>query len=638
MSERDLQEKIFKQFISMGYEGIQISNEKDLQNNLYTKIKRLNEKELKYKSFTEEDFRIFLNTELLNRNVVESAKKLEDVIYFVNQKGKPLKLILFDKNDFSNNKLEIAKEVNNKNNRYDLVVFLNGLPVVLLELKDGDYLPAFDQVKDKYADNMRKTIFSYIRIFVIGNKMQTRYFSNTDQKLSKKNLFSWSDENNNKYSKLEDFVKFFLEPQNLFDVITEYMVINDERKGLIVMRPHQIHAVKALFSQAMQGKNGHVHHATGSGKTLTSFKLGQRLKRKGQVFLLIDRKDLDFQTYQEFEHFEPEAVDNTDSVQDLKVKIKQTSGFLITTIQKMSELTKEEAADLQQKKQVFFIIDECHRSQKGTMHSQIKEIFPDARFFGFTGTPLKEENTQKGLTTKAIFGECCHSYTMKTAFSDGMIVKWDFKHYKATKNKEKKITRFLDNYTHQSHQGTFNALFATDGIPELMEYYRLMKKIIKKDYSNDFKIAAIFHPQSENTDKRQDLQKDFHELIQDYNNTFKTQIDPTSTKNYIENVSQRMKQTKKPCIDILLVVDMFLTGFDAPCLNTLCIDKELKYHQLIQAFSRVNRTAIDKDYGYVMSFKISQKTVDQAIQLFEGANHNMLAPDYQEKKTAYKEC
>lgn len=531
-------------------------------------------------------------------------------------------------------------------NRYDVTLLINGLPLVQIELKRRgiDFKEAFNQVI-RYKKHSLNDLFRYVQIFIISNGIDTKYFANSDKEMDFQYTFYWTDKNNNRIDNLYDFALDFLPKCHISKMISRYMVVDDTQKNLMVMRPYQYYAVEELMKRAYEtNNNAYVWHTTGSGKTLTSFKLSQLLstnREVAQVFFLVDRKDLDSQTIEEFNRFQKDTVDMTDSTDTLIAQMKDSSKkIILTTIQKMSNACKndkyQDVIDRFEGKKVVFIIDECHRSQFGEMHKMIKKKFPRAQYFGFTGTPRFAENaSQDGRTTADIFEKLVHHYLIKNAIADGNVLGFNVDYVRTISSTvdieddeeveaidteevlmdDQRISNIVDYvlkiHNSKTNNRRYNAIFTVRSIPMLIKYYDEFKK-----RNTDLKIAGIFtfganeDGELETEHSRDSLER----MINDYNQIFDKNYSTNTFLAYFTDVSKKVKNTE---LDILLVVNMFLTGFDAKRLNTLYVDKRLKHHDLIQAFSRTNRIeTANKPYGNIVCFQTNKKAVDDAVKLF----------------------
>lgn len=552
-------------------------------------------------------------------------------------------------NEWCKNEFQVTHQVTmvgKYENRYDVTLLINGLPLVQIELKRRgiDFKEAFNQVI-RYKKHSLNDLFRYVQIFIISNGIDTKYFANSDKEMDFQYTFYWTDKNNNRIDNLYDFALDFLPKCHISKMISRYMVVDDTQKNLMVMRPYQYYAVEELMKRAYEtNNNAYVWHTTGSGKTLTSFKLSQLLstnREVTQVFFLVDRKDLDSQTIEEFNRFQKDTVDMTDSTDTLIAQMKDSSKkIILTTIQKMSNACKndkyQDVIDRFEGKKVVFIIDECHRSQFGEMHKMIKKKFPRAQYFGFTGTPRFAENaSQDGRTTADIFEKLVHHYLIKNAIADGNVLGFNVDYVRTISSTvdieddeeveaidteevlmdDQRISNIVDYvlkiHNSKTNNRRYNAIFTVRSIPMLIKYYDEFKK-----RNTDLKIAGIFtfganeDGELETEHSRDSLER----MINDYNQMFDKNYSTNTFSAYFTDVSKKVKNTE---LDILLVVNMFLTGFDAKRLNTLYVDKRLKHHDLIQAFSRTNRIeTANKPYGNIVCFQTNKKAVDDAVKLF----------------------
>lgn len=570
-------------------------------------------------------------------------------------------------------------------NRYDVTILVNGLPMVQVELKKRGVAirEAFNQVHrySKESFNSQNSLFKYIQLFVISNGTDTRYFANTTKR--DKNSFdftmNWAKADNTLIKEIKDFTATFFEKRVLLNVLLTYSVF-DTSDTLLIMRPYQIAATERILwkiKSSYQAKNwskpesgGYIWHTTGSGKTLTSFKaarLATQLEFIDKVFFVVDRKDLDYQTMKEYQRFSPDSVNGSESTAGLKRNIeKDDNRIIVTTIQKLNNLMKSESDLAIYQKQVVFIFDECHRSQFGEAQKNLKKKFKKYYQFGFTGTPIFPQNALGAETTASVFGRELHSYVITDAIRDEKVLKFkvdyndvrpkfksieteqDEQKLNAAENKKallhperiKEIAQYiLQNYRIKTHrtQGNnrgFNAMFAVSSVDAAKCYYEELNKL-QKDSDKPLKIATIFsfaaneeqsaigeivdenfEPSAMDVTAKEFLTK----AINDYNAMFKTSysVDSNEFQNYYRDLAKRVKNKE---VDLLIVVGMFLTGFDAPTLNTLFVDKNLRYHGLIQAFSRTNRIYdATKTFGNIVTFRdLEQATID-AITLFGDKN------------------
>lgn len=689
-SEYEVETLFIDRLQELGYSYIELKNYSDVIDNFRAKLCEFNaEKLIEAKGVAElsdtEFDRVMLRLD--NHTIYESAKILREqwVLDLDNGKKVYLEFIsdIYNRNIFQvTHQVTMDKEHKDDvlyKNRYDVTILINGLPLLQIELKRPgvEINEAINQI-NRYRRFSFRGLFRFIQIFVVSNSTQTKYFSNVNersidgqlQSILKSLAFYWTTEDNKRINKLIEFTNDFLTIQNVTEVLTKYFVIKENEPILMVMRPYQIYAVKKAFNRIMMANmNGYIFHTTGSGKTLTSYKLATLLrddKRIKKVFFLIDRKDLDDQTVDEYNTFEPGCVDNTDDTRMLIASLKDSSkNLIVTTIQKMaSALRNERYTEIMnryKKEKVVFIIDECHRSQFGKMHGSIKRHFENANYIGFTGTPIFAENkTPDGRTTADVFYSgklepCIHKYMIKEAIADGNVLKFSVEYMKSInasstnskfdlkqiddpeyckKNKidieelyhdenriqsvSNDILEHLEQHIHPTGKDIYTAIFAVDYIPTLMEYYRYLKSHNPKNY----KIAAIFTFQP-NEDLDDGATKysgeELKECMNDYNKMFGTSYDLSTFDAYRKDIAKRMKQKEAPQIDLLLVVNMFLTGFDSKATNTLILDKNLVWHTLVQAYSRTNRVdKLTKQFGQIITYRNIKEAQDNALRLYSG--------------------
>jgi type I restriction enzyme R subunit len=564
-------------------------------------------------------------------------------------------------------------------NRYDVTLLINGLPLVQIELKRRglELKEAFNQVNryQRHSFGANAALFQYIQIFIISNGVNTKYYANNRYQ-SFKQTFFWTDVNNKRLTNiLNGFTSEFLEPCHISKMICRYIVLNETNKIPMVLRPYQYYAVEALIDRVKHShKNGYIWHTTGSGKTLTSFKASQiltRLPKIKKVVFVVDRKDLDYQTIKEFNSFSKGCVDGTDNTRKLVKQFSDDTKLIVTTIQKLNTAISKERyfarMEKLQKERIVFIFDECHRSQFGETHKKIKEFFNEPQMFGFTGTPIFAENAVKNetgkRTTKELFEDCLHKYVITDAIRDENVLKFSVEYVGRYKRKEsaneidieveaidtkelmesnerlEKIAGYIiANHKRKTHNREFTAMFCVSGIQTLIKYYDILQKK-KEAGEHDLKIATIFSYVANEDDANANgylpeelsvvsdakvlygLQKHTREklddYISDYNRMFGSNFstkDSQSFYNYYKDISKKVKDKK---IDILLVVNMYLTGFDCKTLNTMYVDKNLRYHGLIQAYSRTNRIINEqKSQGNIVVFRNLKKNTDEAITLF----------------------
>lgn len=731
-SEAALEKEFIRLLCEQGYTYLPIHSEKDLIANLREKLEELNS----YK-FTDTEWDRFFKTILANPNehiAEKTAKIQEDYVQVLKRDDSTTKNItLLDHSNIHNNTLQVINQyVLGKadgatyDNRYDVTILVNGLPIVHVELKRRGVAirEAFNQIERYQRDSFwaGSGLFEFVQIFVISNGTNTKYYSNSTRNNAIKdsttrnikkgktsNSFEftsfWADADNRVIPDLIDFTKTFFAKHTILNILTRYCIFTSE-KMLMVMRPYQITATERILNRINIAHNykkygdiaagGYIWHTTGSGKTLTSFKtarLATQLPFIDKVLFVVDRKDLDYQTMKEYDRFEKGAANSNSSTAVLEKQLGDSkSHIIITTIQKLSTFIKKNKSHDIYNKQVVIIFDECHRSHFGDMHGAIEKNFKQYYMFGFTGTPIFPLNATSSkkleyFTTEQTFGDQLHSYTIVDAINDKNVLPfrvdyiktmdidadiddeevWDINRKKVLEAPQRisLIANYiLDHFDQKTYRGDksyefsaltnisevasaargkveeikqkqrlsgFNSIFAVSSVPVAKLYYDEFRKIISKDPTKNLKIAVIYsyaaneeevegllgEENSEDTSALDQNSRDFLEsAIADYNNMFHTNYDTSSDKfqNYYKDVSLRMKNKE---LDLLIVVNMFLTGFDATTLNTLWVDKNLKMHGLIQAFSRTNRILNSiKTFGNIVCFRNLQKRVDAAISLF----------------------
>ena len=687
-TEGSLEREFIRDLQAQGYEYLQGLNSHDaLVKNLRAQLQRLNNV-----VFSDAEWRRFLE-EYLDKpsdSLIEKTRKIhDDYIYdFVFDNGRIQNIYLLDKKNLANNTLQVInqfEQTGSYDNRYDVTILVNGLPLVHIELKKRGVAirEAFNQIHrySKESFNKENSLFKYIQIFVISNGTDTRYFANTTKrdKNSYDFTMNWATAKNTLIKDLKDFTATFLQKHTLLNVLVNYCVF-DVSDTLLIMRPYQIAATERILwkiKSSYLAKNwsnkesgGYIWHTTGSGKTLTSFKaarLATELDFIEKVFFVVDRKDLDYQTMKEYQRFSPDSVNGSESTAGLKRNIeKDDNKIIVTTIQKLNNLMKSEDKLPIYDKQVVFIFDECHRSQFGEAQKNLTKKFKKYYQFGFTGTPIFPSNALGAETTASVFGIELHSYIITDAIRDEKVLKFkvdyndvrpQFKSIETEKNLEKltalekkqaflqpkrieQIAQYvLDNFKQKTHRfnagnNGFNAMFAVSSVDAAKAYYQTFKQL-QSAVKNPLKIATIFSfAANEEQDAIGDIVDESFEVeamnstakeflksaIDDYNNYFATNydVDGKSFQNYYRDLAKRVKNKE---VDLLIVVGMFLTGFDAPTLNTLFVDKNLRYHGLIQAYSRTNRIYNStKSFGNIVTFRdLEQDTID-AITLFGKSN------------------
>lgn len=647
-SEAQLEQQLIENLCERGYERVAIKDMDALLQNFREQLNVFNKDKLCGKRLTDKEFeRVLLEVD--GKSVYQSAKILRDKLLLTREDGTQIYLELFNGKDYKRNNFQVTNQVTVKQkytNRYDVTILMNGLPVLQIELKRRgmDIKQAFNQI-ERYRKHSYHGLFRFVQFFVISNGVDTKYFANNDTKALYSLTFFWTDAQNKRMTNLQDFSRAFLDVSHLTKMIARYTIINDAEKSLMVMRPYQVYATEALVKQAIETANGgYIWHTTGSGKTLTSFKCSQILAQEPiikKVFFVVDRSDLDRQTTQEFNKFEADSVDATDNTAVLAKQVAdEDKTFIVTTIQKLSKAanSKRYASNFAkyQDSKVIIIFDECHRSTFGSQLKAIKQVLPKAQVFGFTGTPRFEANkSQDGRTTADIFGKCLHNYLIKEAILDNNVLGFSVEYIQTFKgqydpNDNTKVAgidktevfenparialiahHILECHNLKTRNRQYTALFAVANVPMLIAYYDIFKQI-----KHDLKIAAVYtygaNEEAEFTDEhsRDSLER----IIQDYNGMFGTSY---STDTFSAYASDLMKKIKTAQVDIVIVVGMMLTGFDSKPLNTLYVDKNLEYHNLLQAYSRTNRVEQStKPFGNIVCYRNLKEKTDDAIKLF----------------------
>ncbi|WP_436946589.1 type I restriction endonuclease subunit R [Staphylococcus xylosus] len=679
-SEYGLEENVVKQLQDLGYERVSLRNETQLKENFRRILNERNADKLEGTPISDSEFKRIM-IDISDKSVFESAQILRDKYVLERDDETKVYLSLMNIKKWCQNTFQVTNQVSvndTHKSRYDVTVLINGLPLVQIELKRSGVAitEAFNQI-ERYRRQNYTGLFRFIQMFVVSNKMETRYYANSDQKIMKSHMFYWSDEKNERINVLKDFIESFLEPCHIAKMISRYMIINETDKILMALRPYQVYAVEALLNRAIEtNNNGYIWHTTGSGKTLTSFKASQILAQEPdikKVIFLVDRKDLDGQTSGEFNKFESDSVDRTFNTKKLlKQMADPTRKLIITTIQKMDNAIKSGHPVMERYKEdkVVFIIDECHRTQFGSMHRIIRQHFGNAQYFGFTGTPRFEENaSQDGRATADIFGECLHHYLIKDAIRDGNVLGFSVE-YMNTFDRSEKITEdgyvnkineaeiwmadervqkvaehIIANHNKKTRDQMYTGMLTVQSIPMAIQYYHVFQKL-KKQSVHNFNVTTIFSYQdNEAIDDTMDEQtrRDILEgIIQTYNETFDKNFSTDTFDGYFNDVSNRVKKgLPDQKLDILIVVDMFLTGFDSKKLNTLYVDRNLQHHTLIQAYSRTNRVEEPtKPYGNIVAYRNLKEKTDEAIELFSKTDNTdtVLSLSFQAYLTRFKQA
>lgn len=707
-SEALLESNLIKQLNGLGYASVHIKDSEGLLSNLKEQLELFNAT-----TFTAKEFDAIVN-HLAKGNEFAKAKTLRDRFALNKEDGTTCYVRFFNNEDWSQNTYQVTHQVQQQGsflNRYDVTLLVNGFPLVQMELKRAgiEIKEAFNQI-NRYQHHSfwsSNGLFQYVQLFVISNGVNTKYLANNKLQ-SVKQTFFWADENNKNITDLTQFAAAFLNTDHLGKYISHYVVMNETFKNMMVLRPYQYYAAEAIIQQVSTGAgSGYIWHTTGSGKTLTSFKASQiimDLPQVHKVVFVVDRKDLDYQTMQEFNSFKQGSVDATADTASLVKQFTDDTKLIVTTIQKLNNAISKQyyeakLAHLQDKKMVF-IFDECHRSQFGETHDRIVAYFKNTQLFGFTGTPIFADNATKNelgkRTTKDLFGECLHKYVITDAIRDQNVLKFGIEYIGKYRNKsntfidievdaidktevydspqrKEKIADYIIKYHHQKTFNTeYSSLFAVSSIDNLIQYYDIFRKK-KEAGEHDLRIAAIFTYGANEDDPgagdtlpdeeesfsmaadpqaayaSQHTRDKLESFITDYNGYYGTNFSTNDGlfEGYFKDISKRLKEREKENfkdqdrLDILLVVNMFLTGFDAKKVNTLYVDKNLKQHGLIQAFSRTNRTFGEKkSQGNILCFRNLKAATDEAITLFSNkeAIEDVVMPPYEAIEKKFKEA
>ncbi|MBK8608895.1 MAG: type I restriction endonuclease subunit R [Chitinophagaceae bacterium] len=715
-SEAILESNLIKQLISLGYESVKIHDGDAFISNLKIQLEEFNNT-----IFTAKEFDAILN-HLARGTVFDKAKTLRDRFVLSKEEaclpdrqGTSFYVRFFNNEDWSQNKYQVTNQVQIQGsfmNRYDVTILVNGLPLVQIELKRSgiEIKEAFNQINryQRHSFWSNHGLFQYVQLFVISNGVNTKYLAN-NRLQSVKQTFFWADENNKNITGLTEFATAFLNTDHLGKMISHYVVMNETFKNMMVLRPYQYFATEAIINQVKAGNdNGYIWHTTGSGKTLTSFKASQvimELPEVHKVVFVVDRKDLDYQTMQEFNAFKKDSVDVTDNTASLVKQLTDTTKLVLTTIQKLNNAISKHHYETKlghlKDKKIVFIFDECHRSQFGDTHDRIITYFKQAQLFGFTGTPIFAANASKNelgkRTTKDLFGACLHKYVITDAIRDQNVLRFGIEYIGKYKQKgntfidievedidkaevfndEKRLAKIADYiiayHGHKTFNKDYSAIFAVNSIANAIKYYDILQK--KKEAGvHNLRIATIFTygANEEDEDAQDYLPGDEEELsmaadpqaayvsshtrdklencIADYNAMYGTSFstkDGQAFENYFKDISKRLKEREKETakdedrLDILLVVSMFLTGFDAKKVNTMYVDKNLRHHGVIQAYSRTNRILGEqKSQGNILCFRNLKKATDDAITLFSNkeAIEDIILPPYEAIAVKFKEA
>jgi type I restriction enzyme R subunit len=703
-SEYALEESLIKQLEGMEYSRVTIDDEGCMLANLKRQLEIHNKVTL-----SNEEFDKVLNR-LNTGDVFTRAGILRDKPFPIKREnGEEIRISFINSEDWCLNEFQVTNQISiegRRKTRYDVTILINGLPLIQIELKRRgiELKEAFNQIQRYHHTSYDAGygLFQYVQLFIISNGVNTKYYSN-NKKAPFEQTFFWTDKLNNRLSDLNEFSAEFLKPCHIAKMITQYMVLTQDQI-IKVLRPYQFYAAEALINQVKASNaNAYIWHTTGSGKTLTSFKASQiivNMPKVHKVIFVVDRKDLDYQTAREFNSFAKGSIDITGDTSTLVKQLsEETPKLVLTTIQKLNNAIMNgkylsKIGHLQDKK-IVFIFDECHRSQFGDTHQNIKTFFKNAQMFGFTGTPILAENATGSegnkQTTKSLFGECLHKYVIVDAIKDENVLRFAVEYVGKYQRKESaseldidveaidtkglldspkrlsKITDYiLEHHRQKTKSPEFTAMFCVSSVENLIQYYQLFKQK-QEGLAKPLRIATIFsyaaneadptangldnglisgiipeeNPPTEGAKVNQYSRDHLDSFIQDYNVMFGTKYstnDSQSFYNYYQDIAKRVRQGE---IDILLVVNMFLTGFDSPRLNTLYVDKNLKFHGLIQAFSRTNRILNEKkSQGNIVCFRNLKEATDEAIALFSNKNakETVLLEPYEDYVTQFNKA
>ncbi len=699
--EQLLENGLIDQLQSLGYESITLKDEADLVQNFKSQIEKHNKVELAESEFNQ--IMLYIN----KGNIFERAKTLRSRIPYVNSLGENKTIQLLDSKNWCKNEFQVANQITMKgsyDNRYDVTILINGLPLVQVELKRRglELKEAFNQINryQRHSYTAGFGLFQFIQLFVISNGVNTKYYCNGSvRQRNFKQTFYWAKKDNSLTTNLSEFADDFMNPCHLSKMITQYIVLNETQKALMVLRPYQYYAVEEIINQVKTTKDyGYIWHTTGSGKTLTSFKAAQiltHIPEVHKVVFVVDRKDLDYQTAKEFNSFAKGSIYSTNNTNTLVEQLNSDNKLIVTTIQKLNNAItgnryKNQMSGLQNER-IVFIFDECHRSQFGMTHENIVNFFKSAQLFGFTGTPIFEANAGTNeygkRTTKMLFGECLHKYVITDAIRDGNVLRFAIEYIRTFKQRDEIqdieiekideaevmnspirrrniVNHIIQNHPNKTHHKTYTSMFCVADVDAAIEYYQLFKTA-KEEGKHNLNIATIFTYQANEEDKDagtiteqfdeeelslvaedQETYATKHsreyldEFILDYNQTFQTNYSTKDSKLFYEYYNDIAARVKTKQIDVLIVVNMFLTGFDSKTLNTLYVDKNLKYHGLIQAYSRTNRILDEvKSHGNIVCYRNLKEATDKAIELFanKDAIEDIIEPPFERLEETFQE-
>jgi len=697
--EQALENELVAQLVGLGFAKAAVNDEASMLANLKAELGAFNGLAL-----SEPEFGKVLNHLNRAAGVFAKAKTLRDRMQLKRDDGSTVWIRFFDSANAGNNRYQVTQQVTAEGtfkNRYDVTILINGLPMVQIELKRRglEMKEAFNQIQryQKHSFWSGQGLFQFVQLFVISNGVNTKYYANA-RRQSFKQTFYWAAEDNKTIRELPAFTSAFLSREHLGSMIGKYIVLNETDKVLMVLRPYQYYAVERIVERVMnppaENPNGYIWHTTGSGKTLTSFKAAQILMALpgiAKVVFCVDRKDLDYQTIKEFNAFQKDSVDSTNDTKKLVQQFTDETKLIVTTLQKLNTAISKQAHLKQMEKlkgeRIIFIFDECHRSQFGDTHRRITEFFTNHQMFGFTGTPIFAENAAtkdgKKHTTKDLFHQKLHSYVITDAIKDENVLRFAVEYVGRYQKKpgsatnvdievegidtkelmnspqrlEKIVDYVIEHHAVKTRNKEFTAMMCVSSVDVLTKYYELFAAR-KAAGKHKLRVATIFSYTSNEEDKDADgildeggeiiggeggdphTREKLEKYIGDYNAMFGTAFSTKDTQSfygYYQDIAKKVKERK---VDLLLVVNMFLTGFDSKTLNTLWVDKNLKHHGLIQAYSRTNRILNEvKSQGNIVVFRNLKKRTDEALALFADVNakETVFVPPYEDYVSKFNE-
>lgn len=692
-SELQLEKKLLTHLHKLNYEEVAIHSEEEMIKNFREILNRRNAPKLNGVDLTDGEFRRIL-AKLPGSGGVHGAARIlrNETITIERDDSTQPKVYLnyFDASDYKNNIYQVTNQITIKGlreNRYDVTILINGLPLVQIELKKSgvEINEAFNQImryRQTSYQNSTYKFFMFVQMFVVSNRVNTRYFANGNGELNPNFMFHWTDENNQWLNDVYSFSNSLLNHERLHSIIAKYTVFDESEKKMLLMRPYQVYATEQIMKRATESdKNGYVWHTTGSGKTLTSFKTAQLLSREAnitKVIFMLDRADLNKQTTDNFKSYAEvnDLLDGTDSTNDLIKRLNgNDSNLVITTIQKMNNAVKRYGHRIKElrNQKIVFIVDEAHRSQFGKQQKEIIGFFENSQWFGFTGTPRFGDNPAADKrTTDDIFDKLLHSYLINDAIRDGNVLGFQIDYmrtirlydgsyleedeevaaidteelFTSDERVDAVVESILKQHPLKTKYGKYSAMLTVPSKDMAIKYYDTFRKKIQ-DKKLDLRVATVFtweanESGNNNDDKKTHSQFQMERIIEEYNQEFGTKWKTDEFQKYANDIASKVKaHTKGSTIDILIVVNMMLTGFDAKKLNTLYVDKNMDFHNLMQAFSRTNRVETkDKPFGQIVSYRNLKKKTDEALRLFGNTDNVglILQPEYLKVKAEFKKA